>query len=106
MRDMTAGELHSWYQRGQWPCGHGNEYIRGPAGGCSRNVQCPTCGMWMNVLDPEGGYPPMDFGQVWNEPPGYVPPSIPASITTRVAARLKTLVADYCKPVTSLFKHR
>lgn len=76
MREMTAGEIHSWYGLGQWPCGHGNEYIPGPRGGASLNVECPQCHMKLNVLNPEYGVRE-GFGQVIFEPAGYVPPEAP-----------------------------
>ena len=81
MRHMTKAELHCWYVRGVWPCGHGDTYIPGPRGGMMRNVACPTCGMKINVCDPEDGWR-IPFGQVLHAPDGYVPP--PFTLRMRV----------------------
>lgn len=89
MRHLTDGELYSWYKLGQWPCGHGGEYILGPRGGMSRNIKCPTCGMQMNVVDPEAGYR-MPFGQMLWEPEGYVPPKVPIMYRVLVALGLRS----------------
>lgn len=85
MRQMTPGELHAWYVRGEWPCGHGNQYIPGPRGGLSRNIQCPKCGMKLNVVDPDSGYGErgVHFGQVIEEHPFYKPPPLP--LAARIA---------------------
>lgn len=80
---MTPEELRLWTNR-KWPCGHasteeGLTYIRGPAGGASRNLFCPVCGLGLNVPDPEEVPEWMHgaFGQVIREPDGYVPPVAP-----------------------------
>lgn len=77
MRDLTAGELHSWYVEGKWPCCGETQYLGGPRGGMSQNVQCPNCGTKMNVIDPESGLP-IRCGEMLEEPVGYKPPAAPA----------------------------
>lgn len=73
MRPMSEGELDSWYERGRWPCGHGTEYRAGPSGGFALSVECPRCGLRLNIVDPECGQS-FRFGQVLSAPEGYVPP--------------------------------
>jgi len=73
IRDMTPGEMDAWYDRHQWPCGHGQHYLEGPRGGIMRNITCPKCGMKLNVVDPQSGFA-WRIGQVLVEPDGYVPP--------------------------------
>jgi hypothetical protein len=83
IRPMTAGEVHSWYGLGKWPCCGGSEYIRGPSGGASVNVECPSCGMRLNILDSHT--PPtmrdwsacVGLGQVIRTTSNYVPPTDP-----------------------------
>lgn len=84
MRNMTTAELKTW-QRGQWPCGCKTQgYIPGPAGGVCRNIECPECGMRINVIDPETGWP-QSMGQVLREPPGYKPPQETARLALKSA---------------------
>lgn len=73
-RKMTPGEMAKW-EKGEWPCGHGSEYLEGPRGGASVNIECPICHMRMNVLDPQIAL--TTGGEVIYEPPGYVPPPDP-----------------------------
>lgn len=88
MRQMTETELYAWCELKQWPCGHGSNYIPGPRGGESRNVQCPVCGMQMNVMDPDGKWGRVPLGQVISEPRGYVPPA-PSDAATAWAWEMK-----------------
>lgn len=76
MRPMTGSELYMWYKLHTWPCGHGNEYLSGPRGGASLNVECPTCHMKLNVIDPEMRLSD-GFGQVLWTPPDYTIPQHP-----------------------------
>jgi hypothetical protein len=82
MRDMALGERHSWYVKGQWPCCGGSEYLRGPSGGICTNIECPSCGMRVNVLDPDIGVGQfrrdhLPTGQVISAPTSYVAPPDP-----------------------------
>lgn len=92
MREMTPAELYCWYEKGQWPCGHGTKYIPGPRGGRSRNVICPKCDMKINVIDPEIGLQ-MPFGQVIHEPLGYKPPPMPSPWRERLRNVLEAIRA-------------
>lgn len=73
MREMTEQERQSWYVEKRWPCCGGETYIPGPRGGMSMNIECPSCGMRINVIDPGShwaSHPGLTFGQVINEAPG------------------------------------
>jgi hypothetical protein len=74
MRKMTPDEIESWYGGAGWPCGHGREYLPGPRGGMSMNIECPTCHMKINVIDPQS-QAQLPVGEVLFEPEGYVPPA-------------------------------
>lgn len=92
MRNMTQGEVQSWYEKAEWPCGHGNEYLAGPSGGIMQNIKCPVCGMEMNVTDHMMGFD-VPFGQVISEPEGYVPPTYVAPkpveiVSSKLASRI------------------
>lgn len=80
IRPMTAGESHSWFTLGKWPCCGGSEFLRGPTGGASINVECPVCGMRINIPD-AASMAPSDhyagFGQVIRVRSSYVPPHDP-----------------------------
>ena len=71
MRPMTWAEIEAW-KRGQWPCcgGPADAAERGPRGGASINLACPTCDMRINVIAPEVAerYGTVPFGQVIREP--------------------------------------
>jgi hypothetical protein len=85
MRDMTTAELKTW-ALGQWPCGCKTQgYLKGPAGGLCRNIQCPECGMQINVIDPESGFALNTFGQVLREPLGYKPPQETMALAVKSA---------------------
>ena len=84
IRAMTPGENHSWFVLGKWPCCGGSEYLRGPSGGCSVNIECPSCGMRLNVMDPEMGLGDGGFGQVIRQPLTYTPPQDPPAPQTPI----------------------
>lgn len=89
MREMTGSELHMWYKLHTWPCGHGGEYRTGPRGGISVNVECPTCHMKLNVIDPEMRLSTGGFGQVLWAPADYVIPKDYASVYQVVGGGLQ-----------------
>ena len=70
MRDMTHEELRQWYRLRWWPCCGTPRatHVRGPAGGASVNLECIYCDMRVNVMDPDGPYSDVEFGQVIREP--------------------------------------
>jgi hypothetical protein len=76
MRPLTAAELDEWYMNRRWPCCGGKSFLRGPRGGLSMNVKCPRCGTRINVIDPDENPGITNFGQMIEEPPGYVQPRI------------------------------
>jgi hypothetical protein len=84
MRNMTAGELHCVYDKGECPNCSVTEFKDGPRGGLMKNVDCVGCGMKLNVSDA----PQMRFGQVLSEPTGYAAPAAPAGQAPSSAAAL------------------
>jgi hypothetical protein len=68
-RPMTWAEITAW-NRGLLPCcgGAASDAIRGPRGGLSINLACPTCDMRINVIDPEAPFGAAPWGQVIREP--------------------------------------
>lgn len=80
MRHMTPTELNYWYERHEWPCGHGSRdnYFPGPRGGICRNVTCLACSLSINVIDPlRLDLQFVHIGQVVEEPSDYTPPQPP-----------------------------
>ncbi len=64
---MTKREKELFYEDRIMPCGCGNKFYEGPCGGMSTNIECPVCGLKLNVV--LEAYVPM--GQVIFEPVGY-----------------------------------
>lgn len=76
IRPMTPGELHCWNTLNKWPCCGGSEYMRGPTGGASVNIECPQCGMRLNVPDSAYGFAD-SASQVIRVKRDYTPPVDP-----------------------------
>ena len=87
MREMTEQEKILFYKERTLPCGCGTEYYEGPCGGMMQNIECASCGLRLNVMDPQsttvamfsaknglGRHVPLSdiaFGQIISEPVGY-----------------------------------
>ena len=91
MRDMTAGELHSIYDKQQCPHCRSQSFRDGPRGGMMMNIDCAGCGMKFNVSQSEQ----LRIGQILMEPLGYVPPPNPQEQTQGINAPSVTSEAQH-----------
>lgn len=73
MRELTEAER---FYTSQFKCPHCRTMtlLEGPRGGCSVNVRCSRCDCRLNILDPDMA-PAVPWGQMLDEPYGYLPPS-------------------------------